>query len=61
MKRTLAALAAALFATSALAVTNPYTTDAGESESDNVVQVQLADAQDAGKGEKSEALYPQLG
>jgi len=66
MKRTIAALALATLAGLALAsASDPYRTNAGESEKDNVVKQQLGDASgyrtNAGESEKDNVVKTQLG
>ncbi len=61
MKRTIAALALTALANAGFA-SDAYRTNAGESESDNLVKVQLADAESTTVGSSRETVfYPQLG
>jgi hypothetical protein len=66
MKRTIAALALAAVAGLALAsASDPYRTNAGESEQNNVVKQQLGDASgyrtNAGESESGNVVKTQLG
>ncbi len=62
MKHILAVLSLAAFSTLAFAGNDPYRTNAGESESDNAVQIQLGDAGSWQEKHESDSFSaPQLG
>jgi hypothetical protein len=66
MKRTLLAIALAGLAATAIAADDAYRTNAGESDLDNFVQIQLGDASDAyrnnaGESTEDDVVQTQLG